>query len=69
MVSMLSGWPDRERQAFESAQRIVVAPPHRSGDFDRASLVRQRRHHDFSFKACDQLPDAHVYAGTVAHVP
>src|SRR5262245_6084108 len=63
---LVSGRFDRDGQTFETAQRIVVAALHLAGDFDRLHLARQRRHHHLTFKAGDELPDAHVNAGAIA---
>src|SRR5438477_8739434 len=64
-----SDWLDRDRQALQPAQRVVVEALHRSGDLDRCDLARQRRHHHLAFEARDQLPDAHMNAGAVADMP
>src|SRR5438128_1871037 len=61
-----SGWLDRDGQAFETAQRVVVAALHFSSDLDRSDLARQRRQHDFALEARDQLANAHMDAGAEA---
>src|SRR4051812_44909454 len=59
---------DPHRQAFQAAQRVVVAALDLACDLDRRGLSRQRRQHDLAFEARDQLADAHVDSGAVADV-
>src|SRR5262245_1741498 len=63
---LVSGRFDRDGQTFETAQRVVVAALHRASDFDRLHLARQRRHHNLTFEAGDELAYAHVNARAIA---
>src|ERR1700687_437445 len=55
-----------DAKAVETAQRVVVAAFHRSGDFDGRDLARQCRQHHLAFQPSDQLPHTHMDAGTEA---
>src|ERR1700750_2632540 len=48
------------RQAFEAAQRVVIAALHLAGNLDRSDLARECSEHHLAFEARDQLSDAHV---------
>src|SRR4051812_6751093 len=57
-----SGGCQGERQVFEPAQRIVVAPLDRAADLETSDLARQRRQQHFALEPGDELADAHVDA-------
>src|SRR6185312_16418784 len=59
----MSGRRDLHRQAFQPAQRVVVATLHRPRDLDRRDLARQRRQHRLALQPRNELPDTHVDAG------
>ena len=59
-----SGRFDGDRETLEAAQRIVVAPLDRPGDFDGGDFSCQRRQQHFAFEAGDQLADTHMDAGS-----
>src|SRR4051812_36834708 len=66
VVMMLSSRCERDRQAFEAAQRVVVAPLDRTADGQVGDLACQRRQQHLAFEAGDQLADTHVDAATEA---
>src|SRR5258708_15091559 len=61
-----SGSRDGNGKAIETAQRVVVAAFHRTGDFDGRYLTRQCREQDLTFQPGDQLSHTHMHAGAEA---
>src|SRR4051794_19677426 len=62
VVMTISGRGEGDRQALQTAQRVVVAPLDRAADAEDGDLARQRRQQNLAFEAGDQLADAHVDA-------
>src|ERR1041384_1665050 len=59
-ISGPSGRRNRDGEAFEAAQRVVVAALPRAGDPDAGDLAPDCRQHHLAFDAREQLADAHV---------
>src|SRR5256884_5661220 len=53
-----------EGKTFQTAQCVVVAALHGTGDLNGGDLSCQRRQHGLTFQASDQLADAHMNART-----